>query len=104
MVRALPSIDPADIVSRPVDSQPSTKENTPRVSFSIPNFDKERKNDAVLYLPPFYSHNGGYKMCLVVYCNGYSQLRGKRLIILVSVLKGKYDDLLDLAIKLHCYN
>ena len=92
---ALPSIDLADIVSCPVDSQPSTKENTPRVSFNIPNFDKERKNDAVLYLPPFFSHNGGYKMCLVVYCNGYRQLRGKRLIVLVSVLKGKYDDLLD---------
>ena len=50
---ALPSIDPADIVSRPVDSPPSTKEYTPRISFMISNFELECKNDAVLCLPPF---------------------------------------------------
>ena len=92
---ALPLIDPADIVSRPRDSTPTTEEYTPRVSFTIPNFEKERKNDAVLCLPPFYSHNGGYKMCLIVYCRGYREAKGNHLTVLVSTLKGKYDDHLE---------
>ena len=92
---ALPSIDPADIISRPVDSRPTTKEYTPRVSFTITNFEIECKNDSVLCSPPFYSHGGGYKMCLVVYCNGYSEAKGNYLTVLVNVLKGKYDDYLE---------
>ena len=92
---ALPSISPAEIVSRPVDSRPTTTEYIPGLSFTIQNFERERKNDAIVCLPPFYSHNGGYKMCLVVYCNGYREARGSHLTILVNVLKGKYDHLLD---------
>ena len=92
---ALLSIDPADIVSRPVDTQPTTNEYTPRISFTISNFEMERKNDAVLCMPPFYSHNGGYKMCLVVYCNGYGDVQGNCLTVLISLLKGKYDDYLE---------
>ena len=91
---ALPSIKPADIVSRPLDSRPTTKEYTPQVSFTITDFETECKNDAVLCLPAFYSHRGGYKMCLVVYCNGCDTAKGN-LTILVRVLKGKYDDHLE---------
>ena len=61
----------------------------------IQNFERERKNDAILCLPPFYSHIGGYKMCLVVCCNGYREAKGNHLTVLVSVLRGKYDHLLD---------
>ena len=92
---ALPSISPADIVSRPVYSCPTTKEYTPQVSFTITDFEIECKNDSVLFSPPFYSHGGGYKMCLVVYCNGCSEAKGNFLTVLVSVLKGKYDNHLE---------
>ena len=92
---ALLPIDSSDIVSRPIHHRPTTKELTPRISFSIPNFAKECKNDAVLCLPPFYSHRGGYKMCLVVYCCGYKPVKGNYLTILVRVLKGKYDEYLQ---------
>ena len=34
-------------------------------------------------------------MCLVVYCNGYREAKGNYLTILVSVLKGKYDNHLE---------
>ena len=92
---ALPSIHPADIVSRPLDSLPTTREYTPRVSFTIKNFETERKNDAVLCSPTFYSHSGGYKMCLVVYCNGCCEAKGNYVTIFISVLKGKYDNYLE---------
>ena len=88
----LPSIDPADIVSRPEHSCPTTEEYTPALSFTIQNFVEERKNDAVLCMPPFYSHKGGYKMCLVVHCKGFRETKGNYLIVAVSGLQGKYDD------------
>ena len=90
---ALPFIHPANIVSRPAYCRPMLEEYTPRVSFMIPNFEKERKNDAVSCLPPFYS--GGYKMCLIVYCNGYREAKDNYLTVLISVLTGKYDERLD---------
>ena len=79
---ALPSIKPADTVSRPLDSCPTTKEYTPQVSFTIANFETECKNNVMLCSPAFYSHKGGYKMCLVVYCNGCSTI----------VNKGQFDN------------
>ena len=89
---ALPRIHPNDITSRPASCPATTQEYTPRVSFTIPDFATHRKNDALMCLPPFYSHNGGYRMCLVVYCNGYRMVKSNSLSVLVSLMKGKYDE------------
>ena len=92
---ALPHIHPADIVYRPPDNPVTIEEFIPHVSFMIPRFQEERKNDACLCLPPFYSHRGGYKMCLMLYCNGFSEVNGKYASIFIRVLSGKYDMKLD---------
>ena len=97
---ALPHIHPADIVSRPLDSPVTTEEYVPQVSFKIPRFLEERKNGACMCLPPFYSHRGGYKMCLLVYCNGYLSVKGEYVSISIRVFSGNYDDKLDWP--LHC--
>ena len=100
---ALPSIHPADIVSRPLDCPVTTEEYIPRVSFMIPRFQEERKNDACLCLPPFFSCRGGYKMCLMVYCNaGSSDVKaiGNFTSIYVRVLSGEHDKKLNWP--LHC--
>ena len=97
---ALPSIHPADIVCRPLDCPVTTEEYIPRVSFMIPRFQEERKNDACLCLPPFFSYRGGYKMCLMVYCNGSSDVKGKFASIYVRVLSGEHDKKLNWP--LHC--
>ena len=89
---ALPRPHPTEIVSRPLHCPPTTEERIPPLSFMIPNFDEERKNDALLCLPPFFSHGGGYKMCLVVRCNGHLDAKDKSLSILVSILNGRYDE------------
>ena len=34
-------------------------------------------------------------MCLIVYCNGYREAKGNHLTVLISTLKGKYDDHLE---------
>jgi hypothetical protein len=90
--RALPRPHPSNIVSRPLEIPPTNMEYTPGVVFSIINFQKERENDALLYLPPFFSHAGGCKMCLLVYCNGHKEGKNKWLSICVRIMKGKYDD------------
>ena len=66
----------------------------------IPRFLEERKNDTCLCLPPFYSHRGGYKMCLFVLCNGLLEVKGEFVSIYVRSLSGKYDKKLNWP--LHC--
>ena len=90
--RALPRPHPSNIVSRPLEIPPTNVQYTPGVVFSILNFQKERENDALLYLPPFFSHAGGYKMCLLVYCNGHGEGKNKSWSIGVRIMKGEYDN------------
>ena len=97
--QALPRLLPSDITSRPANSLRTTEEYIPRVCFTIKSFVKERKNDSVVYLPPFYSHKYGYKLCISVYCNGYGQFKGESLVILATNLKGDYDNLLNWPVK-----
>ena len=92
---ALPHIEPANILSRPPNSPVTTEEYIPQISFTIPRFLEERKNDTCLCLPPFYSYRGGYKMCLVVYYNGALEVKGEFVSIDVCVLSSKYDKKLN---------
>ena len=41
---------------------------------------------------PFYSHPGGYKMCLSVYANGTSQGFGSHVSVFAHIMRGGYDD------------
>ena len=97
---ALLHIHSANIVSRPLHSPEISEEYIPRVFSTIPRFEEERKNDTCLYLPPFYSHKGGYKMSLVVYCNGYLGYKGGYVSIEPRILSGKFDEKLEWP--LHC--
>ena len=92
---ALPKLHPGEIISRPVHSPMTTDESVPPVTFVIPNFNTERRNDARIYLPPFYTHRGGYKLCMIVCCNGNLDAKGEYLTVYMSTLKGRYDACLD---------
>ena len=93
----LPRIHPADIVSRPLNDPETTVEYIPQVTFSIPRFEEERKNDACMCLPPFFSHRRGYKMCLLVYCKG---CKANSISVEPRILSGQYDD--ELEWPFHC--
>ena len=41
---------------------------------------------------PFYSHPGGYKMCLSVYANGTGQGSGSHVSVFAHIMRGEYDD------------
>ena len=40
---------------------------------------------------PFYTHASGYKMCLVIYPNGYGEAEGSHVSVFVSIMKGRND-------------
>ena len=80
------------ILSRPMP--PTTDLLVPPLTFTIVDFPDKRKHDAVIYTPPFLTHNRGYKMCLQIYCNGDDRGKGKWLSIFAYILKGEYDDYL----------
>ena len=44
---------------------------------------------------PFYSHPGGYKMCLSVYAAGVGQGNGSHVSVFAHIMKGEYDDQLS---------
>ena len=83
---------PHPIVSR--STLPTTDLLIPPLAFTIVDFPDKRKHDAVIYTPPFLTHNRGYKMCLQIYCNGDDRGKGKWLSIFAYILKGEYDDYL----------
>ena len=85
---------PHPIVSRPPDIPPTMDPLIPPLTFTILNFPDKKKHDAVVYTPPFLTHDRGYKMCLQIYCNGYDRGKGKSLSIYAYLLKGEYDDFL----------
>ncbi len=83
---------PHPIVSH--STLPTTDLLVPPLAFTIFDFPDKRKYDAVIFSPPFLTHNRGYTMCLKIHCNGYDRGKGKWLSIYAYILRGEYDDYL----------
>jgi len=80
------------VVSRPY---PSTVDvYVPPVTFVLDKFDYRKRYQERWYSPPFYSHDGGYKMCLEVYPDGYDRGRYNWVSIFVAMVRGENDDYL----------
>ena len=56
------------------------------------DFEKHKKAGDEGYSPPFYSHIGGYKMCLRVYANGYGDGEATHVSVFCCLNRGEYDD------------
>ena len=56
------------------------------------DFETHKKYDHVWYSPPFYSHIGGYKMCLGVYANGWGVGESTHVSVFIYLMQGEYDD------------
>ena len=50
--------------------------------------------DEQVYLPPFYTHTHGYRMCVRVYPNGYGDGKGTHVSIFTHMMQGPFDDYL----------
>ena len=64
------------------------------VYVKMSGFDKHRRNNrARWFSDPFFSHKGGYKMCLQVKASGLgSSVRGVYVSVLLHLMKGPHDD------------
>ena len=64
----------------------------PPVDIVMDEFEEHKDDDSSWYSPPFYSHLGGYKMCLNVDANGCGKMEGTHVSVFVCLMKGEFDD------------
>ena len=58
-------------------------------------FEQHRKNNDIWHSPGFYTHPGGYKMCLAIYANGWAEGRSKCISVYVHLMQGEFDSKLE---------
>ena len=56
------------------------------------DFEEHKKAKDVWYSPPFYSHIGGYRMCLRVDANGNGTGTSTHVSVFVTLMRGGHDD------------
>lgn len=86
------------LVSRPIP--PTKTVHIPPIIVTLDNFEERRCYDEIWYSPPFYTHQGGYKLCLEVYPNGLNSGHLQWVSIYCNLVKGEYDHMLRWPI--HC--
>ena len=64
------------------------------VDIIMDGFEKHKKSNDAWYSPPFYTHLGGYRMCLGVDANGFGRGKGTHVSVYVHLMRGEFDDLL----------
>ena len=64
------------------------------VDIIMGNFETDKKSDDIWCSPPFYTHLGGYRMCLRVDANGWGRGKGTHMSVFVCLMRGEFDDLL----------
>ena len=60
--------------------------------FTMTNFQEHRETNDPWGSPPFYTHNGGYKLCIAVYANGVDSGAGSHVSVYVHMMAGPNDD------------
>ena len=60
--------------------------------FKMPEFRQHKSSKRAWYSPPFYSHPGGYKMCIRVDANGNGAAAGTYVSVFVYLMQGRNDD------------
>ena len=73
----------AKISPRPIFSQPP--------DMTMTGFEGLKQGGEHWYSPPFYTHIGGYKMCLNITANGWVSGKGTHVSVAVSMMKGEFD-------------
>ena len=66
----------------------------PPVDIIMDDFEKKKRSNDVWYSPPFYTHLGGYRICLGVHANGIGDGEGTHVTVAVHLMRGEFDDLL----------
>ena len=80
----------AEVQALPVPQ--TTRIHCPPVTFTIDNFASRKALDEQWISPPFYTHFGGYKMCLTINPNGYQEAHGNYVSVFAHMMSGEFDD------------
>ena len=64
----------------------------PPVDIVMDDFEEHKMKADTWFSPPFYTHIGGYKMCLKVYANGFGNGKGTHVSVFVLLMRGEFDD------------
>ena len=67
------------------------RQKLPVAVFKMPQFNQLKSEGRDWTSDAFYSHSGGYKLCLNVEANGYSMAKGSHVSVFVYIMKGGND-------------
>ena len=88
-----------DIVINSIQKVPSWQDpftaSQSECEFTLTEFSKRKQFNNRYYSPPFYTHSYGYKLCLVVYANGYGSGEGSHVSVLATLMEGEHDQHLN---------
>ena len=73
-------------------TQPPSPIFIPPPEFVMTDFAKHKNDDDTWFSPPFYSHIGGYKLCISVDANGWEEGKGTHVGVCFYMMRGEYDD------------
>ena len=62
------------------------------VVFQLPGYASKKEKNEIFYSTPFYSHPGGYKMCIRIDANGNGADEGTHVSVFNKLLEGRYDN------------
>lgn len=77
----------------------STSTNRGKFTFKMPTFEFHKNTTTLFFSPPFYTCEGGYKMCIRVVANGDGQGKESHISVYAVVMKGEYDNNLEWPIQ-----
>ena len=60
--------------------------------FKFPDYRRHKSSKQGWYSPPFYTHRGGYKMCMRVNANGFGDGTDTHVSMYAYLMKGRNDD------------
>ena len=66
----------------------------PPPDITMMDFEQHKKDGDNWFSPPFYSHTGGYKMCLRICAKGQGEGKGTHVSVVVHLMRGEYDAIL----------
>ena len=67
----------------------------PPVDLVMTDFDTHKVEEDQWFSEPFYTHPGGYKMCLSVFANGVGKGKDTDVSVFANLMCGEYDDYLN---------
>ena len=77
------------------EEQHKTLSEGEAVVFQLPGYASKKEKNERFYSIPFYTHPGGYKLCIRIDANGDGDGKGTHVSIFTKMLEGRYDKQLD---------